>query len=88
MKNRKYNVTINYKLPSKQFHPSYQLSLDFYKYCKDKGWDVDDVFNAYVDIALNNLDEFITKLIKHDLAVYGTGKRCLIDEYIDKKNEK
>ena len=74
-----FNISFKYTLPFKKYSRSYRLKKDFDELIEDHDISVKDAIDIYVRIALSDLNDNVTKIIKHDAAVNKKGLNCIID---------
>lgn len=75
---RTYNLGFQYK-PFKLFSDSYTLKNYIDEISADRDISVEDVIDIYVNIAVNNLSDAVSKMIKHDGVCNRKNLNCIID---------
>ena len=76
---KEYNLKFKYKLPFKKFSKSYELKNYINEIAIDRNISVETAIDIYVKIAIDNLDDAVTKLIAHDGVCNRKNKNCIID---------
>ena len=76
---RNYYLSLKYKLPFKKYSKSYKIKDYVDEISSDRNISVEDTIDIYVNIAVNNLSDAVTKMIKHDGVCNRKNLNCIID---------
>ncbi len=76
---RYYDISFSYQLPFRKFSDSYRFKEDFDRLSAEKNISVKDAIDIYVNLAVADLSNNVTKMIKHDVVCNKKNLNCIID---------